>query len=193
MATQKTQRAVSMILAIVFLLSSLGLVAVIVAQASQQDKQKAELQAAIEAQNNQPPTCTTDAALQYNPEAPMQGKPLPNYTPESSITELRCVDIVVGTGGEVKAGDTVTAHYTGAVAATGIVFQSSYDTGSPIPFSLNGVIAGWTKGVPGMKEGGTRRLFIPASLAYGANPPAGSGIPANADLVFDVNLVKLGE
>jgi FKBP-type peptidyl-prolyl cis-trans isomerase FkpA len=42
-----------------------------------------------------------------------------------------------------------------------------------------------------MKVGGTRRLLIPAALAYGANPPAGSGIPPNADLVFDITLVAV--
>jgi FKBP-type peptidyl-prolyl cis-trans isomerase len=78
------------------------------------------------------------------------------------------------------------------VAATGIVFQSSLDGGQPIPFGLDQVIAGWTQGVPGMKVGGKRRLLIPAALAYGANPPQGSGIPANADLVFDIELVKIG-
>jgi hypothetical protein len=44
-----------------------------------------------------------------------------------------------------------------------------------------------------VKVGGTRRLYIPAALAYGANPPAGSGIPANADLVFDITLYKIGK
>jgi FKBP-type peptidyl-prolyl cis-trans isomerase FkpA len=44
-----------------------------------------------------------------------------------------------------------------------------------------------------MKVGGTRRLVIPADQAYGANPPQGSGIPANAPLVFDIELVKIGQ
>ena len=87
----------------------------------------------------------------------------------------------------------VTAHYTGAVAATGIIFQSSLDSGQPIPFALDQVIKGWTDGVPGMKEGGKRRLIIPADQAYGATPPQGSNIPANAPLVFDIELVKIGE
>jgi FKBP-type peptidyl-prolyl cis-trans isomerase len=46
---------------------------------------------------------------------------------------------------------------------------------------------GWTEGIPGMKIGGTRRLIIPADMAYGSNPPQGSGIPANADLVLMLN------
>ncbi|MEO7364417.1 MAG: FKBP-type peptidyl-prolyl cis-trans isomerase, partial [Candidatus Saccharimonadales bacterium] len=93
-----------------------------------------------------------------------------------------------GTGAEVKTGDSVTVDYTGAVAATGIIFQSSLDSGQPASFPLANVIKGWQEGVPGMKVGGTRRLLIPAALAYGPNPPGGSGIPANADLVFDITL-----
>lgn len=123
----------------------------------------------------------------------LQGKPLANFTPTPSIPALDTQDTVPGSGDAVKAGDTVTVDYTGAVAATGIVFQSSKDSGQPVSFPLSGVIAGWSQGIPGMKEGGTRRLLIPAALAYGANPPAGAGIPPNADLVFDVTLHKIGK
>src|SRR5579875_2694776 len=105
-----------------------------------------------------------------------------DFTPVDSVSELKTEDRVVGTGAEVEPGDTVTCHYTGAIAKTGEVFQSSRDFGRPISFPLSGVIAGWTQGVPGMKVGGTRRLLIPAEMAYGATPPYGSGIPANADL-----------
>lgn len=117
---------------------------------------------------------------------------LANFTPVSKTDSLKKIDLKVGTGAEVKAGDTVSVHYTGAVASTGEVFQSSKDFGTePITFPLGGVIKGWTDGIPGMKIGGIRRLVIPAAQAYGANPPAGSGIPANADLVFDVELVAI--
>lgn len=133
------------------------------------------------------PTVTTTPK-----ETTLEGKPLEGFTPVATVDSLQKIDTVVGTGEEVKPGDTVTAHYTGAVAATGIVFQSSLDTGQPIPFGLNQVIKGWTDGVPGMKVGGKRRLIIPADQAYGANPPAGAGIPANAPLVFDIELVKIG-
>jgi FKBP-type peptidyl-prolyl cis-trans isomerase len=116
---------------------------------------------------------------------------LDNFTPTDSVTELQKIDIKEGTGEEVQAGATITAHYTGAVAATGAVFQSSKDFGRPISFGLHQVIKGWTDGVPGMKVGGTRRLLIPAEQAYGATPPPGSGIPANAALVFDIELVSI--
>lgn len=121
----------------------------------------------------------------------LAGKPLADFTPIEKIDSLQKIDQRVGEGAEATADSTVTAHYTGAVAATGIVFQSSLDSGQPIPFSLKEVIRGWTEGVPGMKEGGVRRLLIPAAMGYGANPPGGSGIPPNADLVFDIILVKV--
>jgi len=122
----------------------------------------------------------------------LQGKQLTNFTPVSSIGQLTATDLTVGTGQAVKAGDTVTVDYTGAVAATGIIFQSSLDTGQPVSFGLSQVIKGWQEGMVGMKVGGERRLLIPATDAYGANPPQGSGIPANADLVFDITLHKIG-
>ncbi|MFA6355150.1 MAG: FKBP-type peptidyl-prolyl cis-trans isomerase [Candidatus Paceibacterota bacterium] len=117
---------------------------------------------------------------------------LSNFTPVAKVSKLEKIDTVVGTGVEVKAGATVSVHYTGAVAATGAIFQSSKDFGTePVTFPLSGVIKGWTDGIPGMKVGGTRRLVIPSTMAYGATPPPNSGIPANADLVFDVELVAV--
>ncbi|HSW85659.1 MAG TPA: FKBP-type peptidyl-prolyl cis-trans isomerase [Candidatus Saccharimonadales bacterium] len=118
----------------------------------------------------------------------LQGTKLANFTPVASISQLQSIDSTAGTGSPVTSGSKVTVDYTGAVASTGVIFQSSKDSGQPVSFSLSQVIAGWSQGIPGMKVGGTRRLLIPASLAYGPKPPAGSGIPANADLVFDVTL-----
>jgi peptidylprolyl isomerase len=123
----------------------------------------------------------------------LQGTKLANFTPVASIPQLQEADTTPGTGAAVKAGATVTVDYTGAVASTGVIFQSSKDSGRTATFPLNQVIPGWSQGIPGMKVGGTRRLLIPASLAYGANPPQGSGIPANADLVFDVTLHSIGK
>lgn len=116
---------------------------------------------------------------------------LDDFTPVDTVTELQIIDRVDGTGAEAATTDTVTCHYTGAIAKTGTVFQSSRDFGRAISFPLNGVIVGWTEGVPGMKVGGTRRLLIPAAKAYGHTPPYGSGIPADADLVFDIELVAI--
>ncbi len=116
---------------------------------------------------------------------------LEDFTPIDSVPELQIVDLIVGEGDEVVATDTVTCHYTGAIAKTCSVFQSSRDFGKPISFPLDGVIPGWTEGVPGMKVGGKRRLIIPSAKAYGSRPPFGSGIPADADLVFDIELVAI--
>lgn len=117
---------------------------------------------------------------------------LPDFTPVQEVPELITTDLVVGEGDEAKAHDTVTVHYTGAIAADGKIFQSSKDFGKSISFGLDQVIKGWTEGVPGMKVGGKRRLLIPSEMAYGSNPPYGSGIPADAPLVFDIELLAVG-
>jgi peptidylprolyl isomerase len=123
-----------------------------------------------------------------NDTSPLQGTKLSNFTPPSKpVTELEVIDVKQGEGETVKEGATITAHYTGAVVGSGVIFQSSHDFGRPITFSLDQVIDGWTKGVPGMKVGGIRRLVIPAAQAYGAHSPS-TDIPANADLVFDIEL-----
>lgn len=121
---------------------------------------------------------------------PLEGTKLFAFDPVASVTELQTIDLVEGTGEAVLAGATITAHYTGALVADGTIFQSSHDFGHPATFGLDQVIAGWTTGVPGMKVGGTRRLVIPAALAYGASSPA-PNIPANSDLVFDIELVAI--
>lgn len=122
----------------------------------------------------------------------LAGTQLGNFTPLTApVAQLQTIDTTVGSGAAVKAGDTVTVNYTGALASTGTIFESSLDSGQPATFGLNQVISGWTNGLPGMKVGGTRRLIIPASQAYGAS---GQGsIPPNADLVFDVTLISIGQ
>lgn len=119
-----------------------------------------------------------------------QGTKLPNFEPRDAVAELEIIDTEVGTGEEVLPGATITAHYTGALCKNGIIFQSSHDFGDAITFGLDQVVAGWTQGVPGMKVGGTRRLIIPAAKAYGDRSPA-PNIPANSDLVFDIDLVAI--
>lgn len=125
------------------------------------------------------------------PKNALKGTQMPNFTPVAKVDSLQKNDIRPGTGSEVQAGSTVTVQYTGAVAATGIIFESSLDGGQPVTFGLDQVIKGWSDGVPGMKVNGQRRLLIPASMAYGANSPPGSGIPASADLVFDIFLLDV--
>lgn len=120
----------------------------------------------------------------------LEGTKLSGFEPVLSVQQLEILDTVPGTGDEVQPGATVTAHYTGALCADGTIFQSSHDRGEPVTFPLDHVIEGWQKGVPGMKVGGTRRLIIPAAQAYGSSSPA-PNIPANSDLVFDIELVAI--
>jgi peptidylprolyl isomerase len=119
-----------------------------------------------------------------------EGTKLQDYETRDNVKELEIIDVEVGSGEEVKTGATITAHYTGALCKNGIIFQSSHDFGDAITFGLDQVIKGWTVGVPGMKVGGTRRLIIPAEMAYGSSSPA-SNIPANSELVFDIELVAI--
>jgi FKBP-type peptidyl-prolyl cis-trans isomerase len=124
------------------------------------------------------------------PHTPLEGTKLIGFDPIANVTQLQSIDTVIGTGDEVVAGATITAHYTGALAVDGTIFQSSHDFGDPATFGLHQVIAGWTQGVPGMKIGGTRRLIIPSALAYGSRR-ASASIPPNSDLVFDIELVAI--
>jgi peptidylprolyl isomerase len=86
------------------------------------------------------------------------------------------------------ATDTVTCHYTGW-QTDGKMFDSSVQRGQPAEFPLNGVIKGWTEGVPLMVEGEKTRFWIPAALAYG-DPPPHPGMPAGM-LVFDIELISI--
>lgn len=100
--------------------------------------------------------------------------------------ELEVIDQIEGTGAEVPEGSAVTVHYSGVAAATGELFDSSWSRGETIAFPLDQVIAGWTQGLVGMKEGGRRVLVIPPELGYGDGGPA----PGDS-LVFTVDLVSV--
>lgn len=108
---------------------------------------------------------------------------------------LQYQDLVVGTGADAVAGRPVQVHYTGWLqnpdGSVGKKFDSSKDRGEPFVFPLGGgrVIRGWDEGVMGMKVGGSRKLIIPAALGYGARGAGGGLIPANATLIFDVQLL----
>jgi FKBP-type peptidyl-prolyl cis-trans isomerase len=117
---------------------------------------------------------------------------------QSNITQLMKTDEAAGSGHEAAAGRRVTVHYTGwlykedAADHKGRKFDSSRDRNDPFTFRLGAgeVIQGWDEGVAGMKVGGRRTLTIPPALGYGAmgSPPV---IPANATLVFDVELLDV--
>jgi peptidylprolyl isomerase len=106
---------------------------------------------------------------------------------------LKITDSKVGTGATPKTGQTCVMHYTGWLyenGAKGKKFDSSVDRGQPFEFVIGKqqVISGWDEGVATMKVGGKRTLIIPPELGYGARG-AGNTIPANATLIFDVELL----
>lgn len=194
MATSKKGRAFAGFFAGLFLLTSSALTIGVIWQMVQDHKSKSNTTSTSQLNDAEKKALAQAQAQQKaSNKVTLQGTKLANFTPVSKVDKLEATDTTPGTGDTVKPGDTVTVDYTGAIAATGTIFQSSLDTGQPVSFPLGNVIAGWSQGIPGMKVGGTRRLLIPASLAYGGNPPQGSGIPADADLVFDVTLHKIGK
>ena len=109
--------------------------------------------------------------------------------PTTTPSGLTIDDLVVGNGAEAAAGQQVKVHYTGWLT-DGKKFDSSKDRNDPFVFPLGAgrVIKGWDEGVQGMKVGGKRKLTIPPALGYGARG-AGSVIPPNATLVFEVELL----
>ena len=96
-----------------------------------------------------------------------------------------------GSGSAAQPGDRVTVNYVGTLE-NGVKFDSSIDRGTPFQFILgqNRVIQGWELGVSGMKVGEKRKLTIPSELAYG-NTGAGTLIPPNATLIFEIELLKI--
>jgi FKBP-type peptidyl-prolyl cis-trans isomerase len=107
------------------------------------------------------------------------------------MSDLQIEDLKMGSGAEATAGQRVTVHYVGTLT-DGSKFDSSRDRNKGFSFELGAgqVIKGWDQGVAGMKIGGLRKLTIPPTLGYGARgfPPV---IPANATLVFEVELLSL--
>jgi FKBP-type peptidyl-prolyl cis-trans isomerase len=177
-------RVGTLLLAGLFLVTSLGFSFLVIWQIRQDGKQNKAQSA---------PASDQSSATKATPqEGKLEGTKLANFTPITTpVEKLQITDIKEGTGTEVKAGDTITAHYTGALAKDGTIFQSSHDTGQPFTSPLSNLIKGWQEGIPGMKAGGTRRLVIPAAEAYGAQSQP--GIPANSDLVFDIELISIGQ
>lgn len=136
---------------------------------------------------------TMETADNQNPQKPLgtvgqaplqKNEPLP--------TTLTAKDSVVGTGATATAGQAVTVNYVGMLP-DGTVFDASANHGTTgFTFQLGGgqVIKGWDLGVVGMKVGGKRRLIVPPSYGYG-NQAVGNIIPANATLIFDIELLSV--
>lgn len=94
-------------------------------------------------------------------------------------------------GKSPKVGDNISVHYAGKLT-NGTEFDSSFKRGEPLEFPVGTgrVIKGWDEGILLLKEGETATLLIPPAMGYGERG-AGGVIPANAWLIFDVELVKV--
>ena len=106
-------------------------------------------------------------------------------------TGLQYEVLVEGTGDSPKETDKVTVHYHGTLI-DGTVFDSSVDRGKPATFPVNGVIPGWVEALQLMNQGSKYKLFIPSDLAYGERG-AGGSIGPNATLIFEVELISIGD
>ncbi len=176
MATKKSQRIAIWVIAAVMTIGTLGAYFIVILENNNNKRDQEAL------------TKTLQSKQQPDPTA---------YKVEGDVTELKTEDLKVGEGTEAKAGDKIKVHYKGTIAQSTVKFDSSYDRGEPVELALQeskdgqqGVIKGWVEGIAGMKEGGKRRLIIPSDKAYGPQSPDPS-IPANSDLVFEVELIKV--
>lgn len=96
--------------------------------------------------------------------------------------------VAPGTGASPKGDDIVVVNYKGTLI-DGTEFDSSYKRNMPAEFPIKGVIPGWTEGLQLMKKGGKAMFFVPPELGYGDRPR--QQIPANATLIFDVELLDI--
>ena len=117
-------------------------------------------------------------------------KPTVDVPAGEAPTDLEISDIAVGDGPEATAGRRVSVQYVGVAYSTGQEFDSSWSRNEPFEFALGAghVIAGWDRGVAGMRVGGRRRLTIPAKLGYGERG-VGNVIKPGETLIFVVDLL----
>ena len=159
---------------------------------AQTAEQQAKTQTVAADTATKPPTATK--AKPSSGESDIATKPKIPKASGAAPKELKVEDLIEGKGPAAKSGDKVSVRYVGVLFNNNKEFDSSWKRGKA-PFELTlgqgQVIQGWDQGLLGMKVGGRRRLTIPPDLAYGAQgqPPT---IPANATLVFDVDLTKIG-
>jgi peptidylprolyl isomerase len=108
----------------------------------------------------------------------------------AKIQKLSTKDLKAGTGREVKQGDYLLAHYVGYLA-DGIKFDDTYEKDQPLvaQIGVGQLILGLEKGILGMREGGTRKIIIPAELAYGKQTMP--SIPIDSALIFEVEVLEV--
>lgn len=191
MATSTAQRTGIWIIAIVLTIGTIaGFIAMILSpqnDAKDAAKQQADYQKMIKQYQEQ-----QKQAREANAAA---SQPLDGYAAEpfdpASVTALTVDTLVQGSGDTVKSTSTITANYFGWTS-DGKIFDSSKKDGkaTPIDFSLDQVIKGWTEGLTGVKVGSTVKLTIPADKAYGATDD-GSGNPVGPlKFIIEVKAIK---
>jgi hypothetical protein len=183
-------------MALLFLVTGLGVGVYYFLQATHQNNQS---QNSLNCQIN-----THLSLTQPGPSGKVDGVHVAGFKPGTKIPDLTCIDIKTGSGQAVSSTDLITVNYAGALASSGIVFDNSFDTGQAFTTGLSSVIPGWSIGLIGMKEGGIRRLLIPATLGYGTSGACKTykadkktcqtyAVPPNTDLVFDVQLLSISK
>lgn len=189
----KGKRVAILAIAILFLVTSVAFSVAVFLEVGKTDDVTSELTSQNQDTANE----------QQQEENMLQGTKLDNFEPVTAVNELQKVDLQEGSGEVVTKGATITAHYTGAFASTGEIFESSLDRGAPFTAQLvtpeesadgNGLIKGWVEGIDGMKVGGKRRLIIPGELAYGKAPEGYVPDPTQqplGPLVFDIEVISV--
>jgi hypothetical protein len=142
--------------------------------------------------NGNTASTSTDNVVAFTPPDSGMTDTMPDPNAPEWVAQangLKTWDVVTGTGAAVQAGDSITVFYTGWLASNGTVFDSRRSPADPVTFQLNNLIQGWQQGIPGMQNGGIRRLFVPSALGYGSagSPP---NIPPDADLVFEIKVIS---
>lgn len=176
MANSNSQRVGAFMLALLFLLTTVGAAGYVIYELNSSEAGLVQ-------------DTPSDTSLQNQEEPPVQDLgTIDNFDGPVEVPELRFDVLTEGSGEEAQPGATVTINYTGALASDGTVFDSSVGRGEPATFPLDNLIVGWQEGIPGMKVGETRRLFIPSDKGYG-EAGSGANIPPNSDLIFDIELL----
>lgn len=186
MATPRSQRIGIWIIAIVMIIGTIGSFAVmILANNNAKTDQEAQAKQVAEYQKQQQQSAEDNA----NKSQPLDGYSATPFD-AGSVTSLQKEVLQAGDGQVIKNTDTINVSYFGWLPS-GRIFDSSKKSGkdTPIDLSLTHVIAGWTEGLTGEKEGAVVKLIIPAAKAYGAQ--ASGIIPANTPLAFIVEIHKI--
>jgi peptidylprolyl isomerase len=180
MAMERKQKVLSWITAGVMLFSVLGLSIVVVLSGLSSDESPTDSTDTTASDTTATVTCQVPADMVSFTGTPANDWPVAD--PQSS-DQLVTEDLRQGSGDPAKLGDCIIAHYRLASAdGTPVSGQDTFASGQPFAAELSTgqLIQGWTEGIPGMKVGGLRRLFVPSNLAYG-----------DGALIFDVELLDI--